>query len=272
MLVAKRNKKRETKILLDKKIEEVKRQYGVDPHKEAESVPILKSNITASRTQLEKQKKLLASLESYIYELKQQLSEAEKKLKDLGEITGTVVRVPETEWKNISIFLANICNDVQEKARMELLRQIEERANIFYNRFTEHDCGYKGRVEINEDYSITFDAGLNTSHEDRKKMSIINALLSLNQEALETYYPFISDAPTSSFDPSTTHKYLMGIKDIFGQSIIMTKDVEVGSDKYKDLFQQEKVSHIFQLETQSYNPEKENPEMYEVSSVVNLLK
>lgn len=271
-LFAKRTNLYEKKRQIDKKIEEVKRQYGVDPHKEAKSVPILKNNVKASRTELDKQKRLYLSLDSYINELNQDLIEAERKLKELGIISGTVVRVPETEWKNISNFLANICNDVQEKARQELLKQIEERANMFYNRFTEHDHGYKGRVEINDDYSISFDAGLNTSHEDRKKMSIINALLSLNQEALETYYPFISDAPTSSFDPSTTHKYLMGIKDIFGQTIIMTKDVEIGSDKYQDLFKQTKVSHIFQLETQRYDTNSSEPEIYEVSSVIKQLK
>jgi DNA sulfur modification protein DndD len=103
-------------------------------------------------------------------------------------------------------------------------------------------------------------------------MSIINALLALNQEAIGTYYPFISDAPTSSFDPSTTHKYLMGIKDIFGQSIIMTKDVEVGSEKYEDLYNQENVSRIFQLESQIYCEDSEEPEIWEVSTIVKELK
>ena len=126
--------------------------------------------------------------------------------------------------------------------------------------------------EIDEDYTITFDGGLNTSHEDRKKMSIINALLSLNQDALQTYYPFISDAPTSSFDPSTTHKYLLGIKDIFGQSIIMTKDVEVGSDKYRDLYNQDNVSRILQLDSQIYRDDAKEPEIWEVSTIVKSLK
>ena len=153
-----------------------------------------------------------------------------------------------------------------------MLKKIEERANEFYEKFTEHDKGYKGRVEIDEDYTITFDGGLNTSHEDRKKMSIINALLSLNQDALQTYYPFISDAPTSSLDPSTTHKYLLGIKDIFGQSIIMTKDVEVGSDKYRDLYNQDNVSRILQLDSQIYRDDAKEPEIWEVSTIVKSLK
>ena len=218
-----------------------------------------------------KEKKLLNSCISTIKEYNLHLEEAER---NLGSSSGTsaITKVAETEWKNISIFLESICRDVQEKARKELISKIQIRANEFYDKFTEHDRGYKGRIEINDDYTISFDAGLNTSHEDRKKMSIINALLSLNQEAIGTYYPFISDAPTSSFDPSTTHKYLMGIKDIFHQTIIMTKDVEIGSDKYNDLIKQDKVSRVFQLDTQSYRSDSKKPEIWEVSTIVKSLK
>ena len=138
-------------------------------------------------------------------------------------------------------------------------------------KFTEHDNGYKGDVKIGDDYSIEFDAGLNTSHEDRKKMSIINALLSLNQEAMGIYYPFISDAPTSSFDLETTHKYLLGIKDIFAQSIILTKDVDLNSEQYADLYNQSKVSRIFNLESEIYSGDA-NRGQHEVSTRVTILK
>lgn len=270
-LMALRKKQHDKKNELEKKIEDVKRKYGVDPHKEASNVPRLTTSIKASRSNLEKEKKLLNSCFSTIKEYNLNLEEAER---NLGSSSGTsaITKVAETEWKNISIFLESICRDVQEKARKELISKIQIRANEFYDKFTEHDRGYKGRIEINDDYTISFDAGLNTSHEDRKKMSIINALLSLNQEAIGTYYPFISDAPTSSFDPSTTHKYLMGIKDIFHQTIIMTKDVEIGSDKYNDLIKQDKVSRVFQLDTQSYRSDSKKPEIWEVSTIVKSLK
>jgi DNA sulfur modification protein DndD len=272
-LIAKRRKQLEKKTELDKQIENVKQKYGVDPHREASTVPTLTSNIRASRGNLEKQRKLLESCKSAISDYTRQQQDAERELNSMGaKNTGTVTQVAETEWKHISTFLEAVCKDVQEKARKELLKKIEERANEFYEKFTEHDKGYKGRVEIDEDYTITFDGGLNTSHEDRKKMSIINALLSLNQDALQTYYPFISDAPTSSFDPSTTHKYLLGIKDIFGQSIIMTKDVEVGSDKYRDLYNQNNVSRILQLDSQIYRDDAKEPEIWEVSTIVKSLK
>ena len=272
-LIAKRRKQLEKKTELDKQIENVKQKYGVDPHREASTVPTLTSNIRASRGNLEKQRKLLESCKSAISDYTRQQQDAERELNSMGaNNTGTVTQVAETEWKHISTFLEAVCKDVQEKARKELLKKIEERANEFYEKFTEHDKGYKGRVEIDEDYTITFDGGQNTSHEDRKKMSIINALLSLNQDALQTYYPFISDAPTSSFDPSTTHKYLLGIKDIFGQSIIMTKDVEVGSDKYRDLYNQNNVSRILQLDSQIYRDDAKEPEIWEVSTIVKSLK
>ena len=271
-LIAKRRKYLEKKTELDKQIESVKQKYGVDPHREASTVPILTSNIKASRGNLDKQRKLMEACESAISDYTRQQENAERELKSKGGSSGTVTQVAETEWRHISTFLEDVCRIVQEKARKELLGKLEDRANQFYEKFTEHDMGYKGRVEIDEDYSITFDGGLNTSHEDRKKMSIINALLSLNQEAIGTYYPFISDAPTSSFDPSTTHKYLMGIKDIFGQSIIMTKDVEVGSDKYEDLYSQKNVSRIFQLDSQIYRSDLKEPEIWEVSTIVKELK
>lgn len=270
-LIALRKRQHDKKNELDKKIEDIRRKYGVDPHKEASNVPRLTTNIKASRSSLEKQRKLLESCNSAINEYTNQLKEAERNLGSNNN-TGTITKVAETEWKNISTFLEYICKDVQEKARKELISKIEKRANEFYDKFTEHDMGYKGSIEINDDYTITFDAGLNTSHEDRKKMSIINALLSLNQEAIGTYYPFISDAPTSSFDPDTTHKYLMGIKDIFHQTIIMTKDVEIGSEKYDDLVRQDKVSRIYQLDTQSYRSDGKKPEIWEVSTIVKSLK
>lgn len=270
-LIAKRKRIQEKKRGLDEKMEEVKRRYNVDPRREAAQAPVLNSNIKASRTNLDKQQSLLRASVASIAKYKSELESAGKDYSKVASAS-QVSRVPETEWKNISTFLEAICSSVQEKARVELLRKIEERSNQFYEKFTEHDRGYKGMVEIDDDYSIKFDAGLNTSHEDRKKMSIINALLSLNQEAIGTYYPFISDAPTSSFDPDTTHKYLMGIKDIFGQSIIMTKDVVIDSDNYKELFNEKKISRIFLLTSNTFGETDGEPQINEVATKVERLK
>lgn len=262
----------EQKKNIDEQIEKIKRENGIDPRREASQFSLFDRTIKISRTNLEKEQKKLRSCEDHIKDLESQLKDKEKELAHFGASSGIITTVEETEWKQISLVLERICKNVQEKARKELLKNIEERANKFYDSFTKHDIGYKGRVEIGDDYSIQYDAGLNTSHEDRKKMSIINALLSLNQEALNIYYPFISDAPTSSFDPSTTHKYLLGIKDVFHQSIIMTKDVEVDSDKYHDLYNQGEISRIYLLNSEIYKDNSGEPEIYEVSSHVTRLK
>lgn len=257
---------------LDEELEDVKKKCGIDPRQQASTATLLKNSMNASRGNLSTLRRQLNALETTIAEASAELKQVEKDLAALGGKSNNINTVEETEWKNLSIFLEDICARVQEKARKKLLEQMEMRANEFYARFTEHDNGYKGKVEIATDYSISFDAGLNTSHEDRKKMSIINALLSLNQEAIGTFYPFISDAPTSSFDPETTHKYLRGIKDIFEQTIIITKDVELDSNNYKDLFNQHNVSRIYSLDSEIHGNPNGTPEIFEVSTHVERKK
>ena len=262
-------KKRE----LDSKIEEVKRKHGVDPVQQSKTAALISNAIRGSRSDLERIKNRLSASQKLIADAKAELRTAEKELDKLkGKSGDSVLQVEETKWKNISTFLDDICAKVCKRAHVDLIRLIEKRANEFYAKFTEHDSGYKGRIDIDDDYTIKFDAGLNTSHEDRKKMSIINALLSLNQEALGTYYPFISDAPTSNFDPETTHKYLMGIKDIFEQTIIITKDVELESENFASLKNATNVSRIYNLESELYCEPSKNPEIYEVSTKVERLK
>ena len=271
-LMAVRRKKRQEKDKIDEEIEEVKRKHGVDPVKQAESAGIINSGIRGSRKLLESKQRKLELCKQTLSHYRAELKEADKELNKLGSKDVGITHVAETEWKNISTFLEDVCSRVQENARKELLHKIENRANDFYQRFTAHDPGYKGHVTIGNDYSIEFDPALNTSHEDRKKMSIINALLSLNQEAMNIYYPFISDAPTSNFDIETTHKYLLGIKDIFGQSIIMTKDVDLESEKYRELLACNNVSKVYSLESQLYCPSGQEPMLNEVSTRVMTLK
>lgn len=270
-LLAQKRQYLDKKKRLDEQIEDIKKKYGVNPVKQAQQGQIVASTIKVSRSSLEREQRKLTTSQELLAKYRTELNIAEKDLTKAGLKTGTI-NVSETEWKNISVFLEDICKRVQENARKDLLQKIEERANIFYRKFTEHDSGYKGEVKIADDYSIEFDAGLNTSHEDRKKMSIINAMLSLNQEAIGTFYPFISDAPTSSFDIETTHKYLMGIKDIFDQSIIMTKDIDVESENYLNLAREGKVSRIYLLDSYLYCAEGQDPELHEVSTKVKQLK
>ena len=68
-----------------------------------------------------------------------------------------------------------------------------------------------------------------------------------------------------------THKYLLGIKDIFEQSIILTKDVDLASDKYIDLRNQNNVSKIYNLESEIYSGDA-NRGQHEISTKIVVLK
>ena len=57
-----------------------------------------------------------------------------------------------------------------------------------------------------------------------KKLSVITAISKSNADRINSY-PFISDAPTSSFGSVWTDQFFKGIPQEFGQSIIMTKDL-----------------------------------------------
>ena len=270
-LKARRNKILERRRELDKKIEDMKLKYGVDIKKSGGEVETINSTIRCSRSSLERTQRSLDACKNLIAKYKADLREAEKEYNKLEVKDHTINKVAETEWKTISSFLQKVCSNVQEKARRELLIKIQDRANMYYQRFTEHDNGYRGNVTINDDYSIDFDPGLNTSHEDRKKISIINAMLSLNQDAVGVFYPFISDAPTSNFDPLSSIYYMMGIKDIFQQSIIMTKDLVPESEEYNQLVNSSNVGRIYELQSQLYR-DTEDPGLNEVSTVINFLK
>lgn len=270
-LLTKRNRINVKLEEFDKKIEDVKKKHGINPVEQARTAGILDSTIRVTRANIEKEQRLLDSTINALKENEKKRKNAESEIEKMGS-SAEVVEVPETQWKNISIFLEDICKHVRENARIELLKKIEAKANEFYIKFTEHDTGHKGDIKIRENYAIEFDASLATSLETRKKMSIINALLALNQESLGVFYPFITDAPSSDLDSETTAKYLLGVKDIFKQSIVMTKDVDVNSTLYNNLIGQANVSNVYYLESKLYVDKTTGLEQSEVSTIVKRLK
>jgi DNA sulfur modification protein DndD len=270
-LISKRKILLDRKLKLDQQMADIKSKYHVDPKREAGSANVITSGLKATRGNVERLRGRLDSVKSQIHSLENEIKRCEKEFSKLNT-SDKGSKITETEWKDLSEFLKVICGKVQEKARKELLCKIQSRANDFYNQFTKHDNGYKGSITINDDYSIAFDSGLNTSHEDRKKMSIINALLSLNQDALNVYYPFISDAPTSNFDLETSQSYLFAIKDMYEQTIIMTKDVDINNKWFLDLKLSSNVAKIYKLESDLFDSTSIEPAIHEVATKISLIK
>ena len=253
---------------LNNKIEEVKKQYGVDPVRQATSADVVASNMQVNRNSIAKLDDEIRSLDKAIEKYSSELQSKKTKM-EFDKSSGSIQGVEESKWRILSEVLQPICKRVQENARYDLLSKIRTTSNQLYEKFTCHDIGYKGLIEISDDYSIKHDPVLNTGHNDRKKMSILNAMLYLNQQAQGVYYPFITDAPTSNLDMESTYKYLLGIQDVFKQSIIMTSYIRVGSEEYSNLLQQSKVSKVYKIEQRDGG---DNPERHEVYSVIEQIK
>lgn len=122
----------------DKEIDEVKKKCGIDPIRQAESAGILDSTIRVSRGNLERKQQQLAMSKSAIASLTKDLAKAEDEYSKLTQKDSSVVAVPETEWKNISIFLEDICkkfkrvpaNTYLERLKNELICSIRSSLNM----------------------------------------------------------------------------------------------------------------------------------------------
>lgn len=266
--IVKRNKLDAKMAEINKEIEAVTKQYGSDPVRQADTANIVESNMQINRSSIAKLEREIDNFNTRIDSYSTDLTRKKREMENL-QSKGGIQSVPETYWRMLSEILLPICRNVQENARYDLLNKIRETSNDLYVEFTKHDDGYKGVIEIADDYSIKVDPKLNTGHTDRKKMSVLNAMLKLNQDAQGVYYPFVTDAPTSNLDTESTFKYIMGIQDVFKQSVIMTNQIRVGTEEYQTLLEQSKMSRVYKIEQVDGG---DKPERYEVYSVLNQVK
>ena len=267
-LIEKRKTLERKKSEINNEIQALKTKAGINSDNEISNISIIDKSISASRTNIEKEQRKLQASKQAIFDYTKELNKTQGELSALGGTRG-YNHVPETEWKNLSVFLLDICQNVREKAKKELMRKIEERANQYYKSFTQHERTYTGKITIINN-SLQFDPLINTSHLVRKKMSIINALLNLNQEAMGVYYPFITDAPTSDFDRDAAFRYLYGLKDIFKQSIVITKDVEPNTEEFHNLANENRITRIYYLDSVTYGDDTGRRD--QISSVIKTLK
>ena len=267
-LISEKNKWKAKLGEINNEIESVKKQYNIDLVRQADTADIVADHMQINRSSIEKLQREIDNFDRQIDSYSTDLARKKREMENL-QSKGGIQSVPETYWRTLSEILLPICRKVQENARYDLLNKIRETSNDLYVEFTKHDDGYKGIIEIADDYSIKVDPRLNTGHTDRKKMSVLNAMLKLNQDAQGVYYPFVTDAPTSNLDTESTFKYIMGIQDVFKQSVIMTNQIKVGTEEYQTLLKQSKVSHVYKIEQVDGG---DKPERYEVYSVLNQVK
>ena len=257
---------------IEEEIDIIRKNSGIDPLTETEKGGQILGTIKASRIELNTVVNKLNAINLKLGKLEQEYSQCDKDIADFTDKNG-LEKVDETNWKLISTYLEAVCKNVQEKERIDLLKKIQEEANRIYFIFVSHDKQVaSGKIEINNDYSIKIDPLLNTAHQVRIKISIISAIHFLNANALGVQYPYVNDAPTSMFDVNSSFSYLMGAKDIYQQSIIMTKDIDLKDASFNLIKNEKNISQIFILESVRSGSNDDFPQPHEVFTKINRLK
>ena len=170
----------------------------------------------------------------------------------LSKLAGSDKNDSTLEKKNLkeSEVLIKAVKLTKETEYEKLIKDIEKRSNTYISTILEHNSSIEAKVEIdsksniieitdknNEDLSM-----LNTGHKTIIKMSIINAIISKSSEYKNEPYPFLTDAPTSNLGVKDTLSYVDLISNIFGQSIVLSKDL---SENIEGLKKNPKIPAIF---------------------------
>ncbi|MGI4822609.1 MAG: AAA family ATPase [Janthinobacterium lividum] len=188
------------------------------------------------------------------------------------------VHIPEKVQSDLAAYMQSIVSNVKERAKSNLVGSIESKANEYYSSITKHNRAVDGKISIDPlTYKITrteddiyVASNPNMGNFTLMKMCIINAMLSLNEQFTGTRYPFIADAPTSNLDADTTIAYIKSLSGSFGQSIIITKDIEKA--RLHEIKNDSSVRTIHLLETHSDDPSASKYKQHEAFTKVKRAK
>lgn len=269
-LIKNRNQKKTALDEIKDKINELNKQLGIHFTTGVEQSKGYSNNIKYNDMEIKRLEKEIQDLGKTRGELILEKKASQGILDKISN--GEGLNIPENEWYTISSFLKEIVETAKESARKDLIKNIESQSNEFYKKVTEHSTSPAGNIKIYDDYSIAPTIPVSTSYYARMQMSIINAMIKLNQEARNVYFPFIADAPTSSLDAESTFAYTKGIIDTFEQTIIITKDIDKDSDYFNKLYKNEKVKRIFELKTVTERKQGQQTVPNEAYTKVELIK
>ena len=200
---------------------------------------------------LKKKQRNLLNSDNLLVQYKNELRELKLDL-DKNEMPSAVKLKEETNLKYFKFLESSLIN-LQEEAFKNLLIDIENKANQLYKNYLSHRSTDGGSLVINKktlELSNFTKEGIvrdsNQSNEDIAKISVINSILSLNAEKTGIHFPFITDAPSSSFDIETTIAYTSALPDLFKQCIIISKDFD--KESIESLKNSKDINSIFKLE------------------------
>ena len=137
---------------------------------------------------------------------------------------------------------------VKEKQYKGFVKQLEEQANMHYQRINKHSGAFHGKIKFVETTTGGYlaenydDIGQRVSNPNNSltsslKLAIILAIMSSNQSrGYNSRYPLISDAPVSDFDSVKAKAFLLEAVNTFSQCIIIIKDFLEPDAKRTDRF------------------------------------
>ena len=246
--------------ILNKQKDEIDKEISNFEKKEGYKIDVHSVNSANLMTKLGNYENRDRKIEYKLRDSKDRVRTAENSIKSsksiLAKLSGEDKNDLNLEKKNLkeSEVLINAVELTKKNEYDKLIKDIEQRSNNYISTILEHNSSIEAKVEIdpksntieiidsnNEDLSM-----LNTGHKTIIKMSIINAIISKSSEYKNEPFPFLTDAPTSNLGVKDTLSYVDLISNIFGQSIVLSKDL---SENIQDLKKNDKIPSIFNFTT-----------------------
>jgi len=243
---------RDAREKLDKITQTIKSKFGTSSiSNEAKNASEILDKKDIYDTKLSKLERKLKFSNDTIIDYKQDLIKYKNDLKKNEK--PSAVKLKEETFLKYYQFLESSLNTLKDNAFRNLLIDIENKANELYKNYLSHRATDGGSLFIDKQTlelsNFTKDGAIrdsNQSNEDIAKISVINAILSLNALKTGIHFPFITDAPSSSFDMETTIAYTSALPNLFDQCIIISKDFD--EESIDSLSSSKDIKSIFKLE------------------------
>ncbi|MCB9082109.1 MAG: AAA family ATPase [Lewinellaceae bacterium] len=180
-------------------------------------------------------------------------------LKNLS--TGKISPILEEKIKVLEDF-RDIAKSTRARVFNRLIMQLEEEANLHYYNMTAENKSVRGRIklekQVNGNYMPkNFDnegrilTSINDSNIILIKLAVIMAIISAKKSSpAADLYPLITDAPTSKFGDNYAIGFCRVASQVYGQSIVISKDFYNKPDLQQRLFSEagDKIGSVYLIE------------------------
>ena len=246
---------------IEKEIKDFEGKLGASIDNTSINTRRIMEGITKYDSLISKKERDLTYNEAQIRESKSKIERLRRELKDL-EVHDSTEIIESQQLDVINDLKLTIEKTIVLEYK-KLIKDIEKRSNDYVSEILSHNTSIKAKIKIDPDdntIEIVDQDGeelnlLNTGHKTIIKMSIINSIISKSSEYKNQPYPFVTDAPTSSLGEKDTISYLKLVSTIFGQSIVMSKDLFGNMDEIKKTI---KIGSIYELNPKKVDESKES--------------